>query len=198
MKGRVILAGLVLAAAGTSSAMAQSRNPDSGFYLGAGVGVSEYNDSCSGLPGGISCDENDTTYKLFGGYDVNRYFGVEAGYVDFGKTSASGAGVSASIDGKGFELSAIGKWPATQNLSLFGRLGVVRWDLDARASGPGASISNSATGTDWTIGIGGSWAFTRNWSARAEWQRYNNVGDTNTTGKGDIDTFGLSVVYKFQ
>jgi len=38
--------------------------------------------------------------------------------------------------------------------------------------------------------------FTKDFAARGEWQRYKDVGDLNTTGQGDVDFIGVSLVYK--
>ncbi|MCZ7599083.1 MAG: hypothetical protein M5U09_17195 [Gammaproteobacteria bacterium] len=63
-----------------------------GGYIGPAIGQSKHHDaedictSVAGLPG-VSCeaDDTDTAGALFGGYEFNRYFGVEIGYHDFGE-----------------------------------------------------------------------------------------------------------------
>ena len=53
---------------------------------------------------------------------------------------------------------------------------------------PGFATSGSASGTntDFTVGFGVQVSILRNLAARAEWQKYNDVGGNNT-GKTDID-----------
>jgi hypothetical protein len=60
----------------------------------------------------------------------------------------------------------------------------------------GATGSADASGTDLTYGFGVKFDFNRDFSARAEWQRYKDVGDLNKTGQGNIDFIGASLVYR--
>jgi len=46
----------------SSPALAQDHK---GFYIGAGAGMSDFKDACSGLPAGVTCDDEDTAIKLF-------------------------------------------------------------------------------------------------------------------------------------
>ena len=194
IKKAIALTGLVVATAGVSPlAFAQ----DSGWYIGANVGQSTFKDSCSGLPAGVSCEDSDTAFGVFGGYQFNKYFGAELGYTDLGKTDASGLGVSAEIKAKGVELLAVGTFPVNEQFSLYGKLGFFRWDVDASASGPGGSFSDSASGTDLTYALGAQYNFTKKFGVRAQYQQYKDAGDENTTGQGDIDVLSIGVVYKF-
>src|SRR3954468_1608770 len=60
--------------------------PDSGWLIGGSVGQSKFNVDCSGA----SCDDTDTAFRVFGGYNFNRHFGVELGYAVLGKLTVSG------------------------------------------------------------------------------------------------------------
>lgn len=63
---------------------------DNTWYLGAGVGKSRFDfDTTAGIS--IS-DDKDNGYRLFGGYDINRQFSVEAFYADLGSAKLSPAG----------------------------------------------------------------------------------------------------------
>lgn len=71
------------------SAFAQANQTDvekkdvSGFYLGGGIGVTTvYDDSV--WPYAVNLDSNDSTYKLFGGYQFNRIVAIEAQYTRYG------------------------------------------------------------------------------------------------------------------
>ena len=171
------------------SVFAQASAPESGLYLGAGVGQMKAKDACRGAGAGVSCDDKDTSYNLFVGYDFNRLFAAELGYVNFGEAKASGPGVSATFEPTAFEAVGVAKWPVWQNVSVYGKLGAFRWDVDARNA--------SETGTDLTYGVGVRYSFTRNWAAQLEWRRYNDVGDSNRTGQSDIEVVGISALFKF-
>lgn len=48
---------------------------DGAFYVGASIGKAEAKDVCTGVSGpGVTCDDKDTTWKIFGGYQFNRNF----------------------------------------------------------------------------------------------------------------------------
>ncbi len=194
--GLMALSGL---AAGAPAALAQ----DTGFYAGIGVGQSDAKDACAGAP--ISCDNKDTGWKIFGGYQFNKNFGAEVGYVDFGKATAngviSGVAVSANAKAKGWEFLGVGTLPIADKFSAYGKLGFFRWDADvsATASIPGFAVTASASdkGTDLTYGIGLKYDFFKSASGRLEWQRYKDIGNTATTGKSDVDLISLGLVFKF-
>lgn len=180
-------------------AIAQS----SGFYAGGAVGQSKLKDACNDSAP-LSCDDKDTGYKIFGGYQINENFGAELGYVNLGKATFSGvdpslgAGpVSANIKAKGFEVLGVGTVPLADKLSAYGKLGFFRWDLDASVTVGATSGSLSESGTDVTYGIGLKYDFAKNIGARLEWQRYKDLGKDATTGKSDVDLFSLGVVFKF-
>src|SRR5438128_2401629 len=62
----------------------------SGLYLGGSIGSSNMRQGCNGTPAGLSCDQKDTGWKLFGGYQFTPHWGAEAMYVDLGKTKFDG------------------------------------------------------------------------------------------------------------
>lgn len=175
----------------------------SGLYVGGAVGQSKARDACDGVP--ISCDDSDTGWKIFIGYQFNDYFAVEGGYVDFGKAKANGTitgvTVSASAEANSWELVGVAGWPFTPQFSVYGKAGLHRWDLDVTATGsvPGFSVtaSGSDKGTDFTFGLGAKYSITQNIIVRAEWQRYKDVGSDNTGGKSDIDLLSLGLLYRF-
>jgi len=171
---------------------------ETGWYAGLGIGQSKANDACTGIVGpGIACDEKDTSWKIFGGYQLNKNFGFELGYVQLGEATASFAGFgSATIETKGFELLGVGTIPITQQFSLYGKWGFFRWDVDFN-DGTGLVGNASDSGTDLTYGFGVQYSFTKNLALRGEWQRYLDVGEPNTTGKSDVDVLGVAIVFKF-
>lgn len=171
---RKLLSAALFALVATST---PAHSQDFGWYAGFGLGQSNY-DECAPLSG--NCDDSDTSLKIFGGYQFNTNWGLEAGYVDHGKVSAG----AASVEVSGFEILGVGTLPINPQFSLFGKLGFFNWDADL--STPGGSFSDS--GTDLTIGVGVQYRFTKNLIGRAEWQRYDEV---------DIDVLGISLVFKF-
>lgn len=173
--GAVALA-LALPAAAQSNWM-------SSVYVGGAVGQSKFKDACNGL---ANCDDKDTSWGLFAGYQFGRTFGAELGYHDLGSASIPGA----SVDGKALELVGVGALPLGNQFSVYGKLGGYRGELK------GGGIKE--TNTDLTYGLGVQWDFTRNLGVRGEWQRYPNMGGGDFGDETDVDVLRVAALWRFQ
>jgi OOP family OmpA-OmpF porin len=188
--------GLTLAMLLASPALAQ----DGRLYIGASLGQAEAEGVCSeinsiitGIGGTVSsCDEKDSAWKLFGGYQVNRHFALEASYFDYGSVSASGQtfGVPFRFGGEAtaFGIAAVGILPLASQFSLFGKLGLLRTEFEVSASGVGGSASDSDSDTGLHIGVGAMFDIARNVSLRAEWERNDEA---------EVDMMSIGVQFRF-
>ncbi len=159
------------------------------FYVGGSFGQAEVDDLCSelGSLGTVSnCDDSDTGFKFFAGYQFNQYFALEGFYADFGEVSADVDGTNIDVEYDAFGLSAVGILPATESINLFAKLGY--YDADAEASSNVGSASTS--GSDFMYGLGASYSFTDSVAVRAEWERFN-------TDDADIDLLSAGISYSF-
>ena len=147
---------------------------DYGVYVGAGVGRSKTEAFCGG-----TCDTYDRTWNAFVGYQLNRHLAFELGYVDLGQFTVSGTitgvPVTSVYDMWAIELSGVGLLPLTDRFSIFGKLGLFRYDSEANTTGVVVGDTGRRD-TSYTLGIGAQYAFTRNLAARLEWQSYADVG----------------------
>jgi OOP family OmpA-OmpF porin len=201
---------LTLALMAGPFAMAQ----DTGWYAGANMGQSNatIDDARIGssllgsglLAGPFDNNERDRGYKLFGGYQYNKYFSVEAGYFDLGRfgfdTSTTPTGtLSGDIRLKGLNLDAVGTLPITDRFSAFGRIGVAYARTEDSFVGSGAvNVLNpnpSSRDTNLKVGLGVQYAFTDALSLRAEIERYRI--DDAVGNKGDVDLASIGLVYRF-
>jgi len=132
---------------------------ESGFYLGGSVGQSTLK-----VPSDVTdvpdFDENDTGYKVFGGYNWNLALfnvGIEAGYIDFGSpTDKLGADTSLKIDADGMNLVGLGGLNFGP-FDFYAKAGWVSWDAKLRISGvdPGFGLGGlKDDGTDLMYGVG--------------------------------------------
>ncbi len=133
---------------------------DTGFYVGAGAGQSYVDER--------GYDDEDTAFSVFGGYQFNRWFGLEAGYADFGKLEPDAAG--ATLEANSVYLTAVGTLPFTEKFSGYAKAGFQRWDLDTAI--PGLSGTRDDSGTDPTYGIGLQYSFNDAFALRAEYSRF--------------------------
>lgn len=187
--GHFILVALVsMLSLGSAPAFSQEQ----GFYAGFNFGQSKVRDACSG---GTACDDTDTAFSVFGGYQFNRNFGLEFAYTDLGKATESGVvfglPVSASVEASGFEFSGVGTIPVNQQFALYGKVGIFLWDADLKGTVGGTPVSVSDDGADLTFAIGARFSFTKNLAMQVQWQRYMDVGDF------DVDVIGVGLLFRF-
>ena len=157
---------------------------ESGLYLGGSLGSASLDVS----DGGVAYDDNDTAYKIFGGYNFGIIplinLAIEGSYVDFGtaRGNVSGNSVDTSVTGWDlFGLVGVNMGP----VSLFGKVGAIRWDGESSY----LAQSGNDSGTDPAYGVGlqlqlGSFAI------RTEYELF-------TVNKVDIGFASAGVSYTF-
>ena len=165
---------------------------DNGFYLGAGIGRSDFDLDAP-------LDGKDTTWKAIAGVRLLDSFGVELNYTDFGKaTTPSGVACIALVGAncpdttrvEGNALAAFGvgflHFPI---VDLFAKVGLSRSDAKLRTPGfPAFSASDSGTDLAWGVG---AQAHFLSFAVRGEYERYKIFGDTK------IDLASISFIYTF-
>ncbi|MGQ0659145.1 MAG: outer membrane beta-barrel protein [Chromatiales bacterium] len=197
--------------AGASAAAWADEGP--GFYVGGGLGLSHYEDEqaeikaalgAAGLSGTVDTDNNALGWKLFGGYRFNTYFGAELGYVDLGEESADiliTGPILGSIDAdaqvSGVSLTGTVGYPVVPQGYVFGKLGGFLWDSDvdggATLGGSSLGLGDDDDGLDLTFGVGATYELVEHFKVRAEWERFNDLGDDGT----DVDLFSGGIQYDF-
>lgn len=224
--------GITILAIGLGLSSAQAADPDTGPYLGIGVGRTKTKmDSVlpaletyvRGVLGGADCSnsvacsstvqDTSTGLKLFGGYRFNRHVSVEGFYADLGTFSSDDAliasaserfFVAADKDVRGLGAAVVGAWPLSGKVSLLGKAGLFRWDIDltTRLTAPpgydpfSVPERQSASGTSPMYGLGMEFAVFMGFALRAEVERYSKIGNNNT-GKQDVDMLSVAALYRF-
>lgn len=195
-KAKAGLAVLSLASAMAfgGSALAQ----DMGFYAGAALGKTSVDLDCTGAS---TCDDSDTSWRVFGGYQFNRNFALELGYINLGEARVAGTvppfgTVSATFESTAFDLVAVGSMPIADRFSIYGKIGLYRADTDVDVAVGAGAGTESDTNADITFGIGVRYDFTRNLGVRAEWQRYSDV-TAGEFGESDLDVISVGVLFRF-
>lgn len=193
------------------------------FYAGASIGQSSTDVDTGPFAadlaalgighGGIRSDETDTAWKIYGGYRFHRNFALEAGVVQLGEIAAEttvtslngvpvvpGTARSTVEADPGFFLSGAGILPLNQ-AHIFGRVGLYSIKVigTATLSGVGGTLSASESdrSTGLLFGAGIGYDFTPQFGVRAEFERYMDVGDTNTGGGGDVDVVSIGALVRF-
>ena len=208
------LALAVIAAIASPLASAQDRDWNTGWYLGGNVGESRAKIAEARIRNGllgsgfttssVSDDHRDIGYKLFGGYQMNRYFALEAGYFDLGKFSFNATTVPAgtlngSLKLRGANFDLVGTLPISDGFSAFARVGANYAEVKDSFSGSGAVLVRNPNPkkdeTNVKYGVGLQYAFNDALAMRAEVERYR-INDA-VGNKGDIDLVSLGLIYRF-
>jgi OOP family OmpA-OmpF porin len=204
----------LVALAGLGTLMATpSFAQDSYFYGGLSVGTSraKFHEEAivtRQLPAGVSStavgmDDRETAYKLFGGYQANRYLGFEAGYFSLGKfstraTTTGGGTLDGTMNFKGINGDVVGTLPITENLAAIGRVGVQiarnRSAYTATGFTPNDPAPNNRN-TNYKVGAGLQYAFSPSVLGRTEIERYR-VND-GPGSRGIVNTWSVGLVFPF-
>jgi OmpA-OmpF porin, OOP family len=189
-----VVLGLVAAAA-AAPAVAQQK----GLYVGGSLGLAQYDESCENST--VPCDDTDAGWRIFAGYQFNRWVGIEAGYVDMGKVRADGVDavlgqVTSEAEPAGFDVAAVISWPVLDWMSLIGKAGAYRMRADGDITINGVTTPRPAkTSAGFTFGFGAEFRVA-GLGIRAEFQRYDNVGHPDT-GEDSIIFYSAGVLWRF-
>jgi OmpA-OmpF porin, OOP family len=159
-----------------SLAQMSMKGPDSGWYVGGNIGLADVDEA----------GDDDMSFKILGGYQINRNWGVELGYSDFGKVSTLGQ----TFTGTAWELVGVGTLPINDKFSVFGKLGFAMGE--GEESGPLGSGSEDST--ELTYGIGVKYNLTPAFGITAEYQMYPDFAN----GATDISVMSIGVIYRFK
>lgn len=177
------LPGLVLAALLLSSVA----HADTGAFIGASFGSSHLDEDFSGL----NIDSDANAFRIVGGFQLGDYFGIEAGYQDFGDFSEvidfNGLLTSTELAAEGWTLGGTLGLPLNERFSLYGRAGVFFWDADVQIDGFSINVPEDENPY---YGAGAKVDVTSNLSLVGDWTRYE-LDDI------DSDVISVGLEYRF-
>jgi hypothetical protein len=144
-----------------------------GIYLGFNLGQASYDvsqsDAAAALDDGsltsLSIDDTDSSYRWTIGYQLHPYFSLEGGYLDLGditvNATSNGSGslyvagpVNSRMGVDGLFFDVKGLLPLNEQVSLYGKFGLLKWDGEVTLSNVDGSVNED--GDDTFFGIGGS------------------------------------------
>jgi OmpA-OmpF porin, OOP family len=165
-----------------------------GWYVGLGAGIGNLGKTGQDITGltNSTIDDSDKTYTIRGGYRFHPNVAVEVGYYDLGKYTFSGRSgsidVSGSAKAKSFGVSLVGIAPVSQNLELYGRLGIEESEIKANANTANFTASEADKQTGATYGLGARYLFNKNIGVFAEWMKNDKI---------EVDSYLLGVDFRF-
>lgn len=194
----LLVLGAFAAAPGLASASDLFEFDKPAFYIGAGAGYNSIEDQDSDLTDDI--DDSRVTYKVPFGVRMNRYWGVEGQYIDFG----TAGGGNNQIDATGWTANLTGTVPLHRHFMPYAKIGALAWQADGRfpVDGGPTQEERDGDGVDLTWGVGLKVPFTEHLDVRAEWERFE-FGDIDPGADGnhfdgvEADQVAASVVWTF-
>jgi OOP family OmpA-OmpF porin len=205
---------LLLAALSPAVALSAFAQDTSHYYLGLGAGESRVridqdriNADLAGkglTTNAFTRDQRGAAYKLFGGYQMNRHFALEAGVFDLGKFGFNAATtppgtLTGQIKLQGMNLDLVGTLPLSESFSLIGRVGAASTRARDNFSSTGSVVvlnpSTSKRRTDLKFGGGLQFEFSPAFWVRAEAERYRV--DDAVGNRGGVNVVSLSLVFPF-
>src|SRR5450830_6875 len=183
---------LIFALVAATAAIGAAQAATPGPYIGVGIANADHTASITGASS-TSTDGWKTSGKIFGGYDIDQTFGVEAGYTDFRSShynyTLNGVNNSGTADGKAYYVAGKATAPINDQFGVFGKLGLER--SERSFNDPNFSGTNRKTGL--YAGVGAEYNFNPKVSVSLEHERYGKSQDIGA--KSDVITLGAK--YKF-
>ncbi len=194
------LAAALLSTAMTSSAMAE------GFYVAADLGKISYSNSESQFT--TATYANPSSLTIGGGYHINQFVGVEAGYSIIQDstltTSFAGASTDETVKSSSLQIAAVGTYSINQMFDVFAKVGLASNTTDYSATctrctfGAGIITAQSASKTGLMFGIGGQYNINRQFGIRVQYQDLGTVpalpGNKSDLG---LTVFSVGGVFNF-
>lgn len=195
------------------SAGAFAQAQEGGYYYGGlGVGAARAKLDAQAITreqAGVAAsaferDDHDTTYRIFGGYQLNRNLGIELGYFRLGSfgfdaTTTPAGTLAARSSLQGVNLDLVGTLPLSERWAALGRVGAQYARTRTTLNGTGAAVvsngSPSERKTNYKVGAGLQYAFSPSFLVRGEVDRYR-VSDA-VNHKLNVNALSLSLVFPF-
>jgi OOP family OmpA-OmpF porin len=183
----------VTVAAASPAAFAQDEN--AGFYLGGGVG--QFNaqiDDVDDVDATVDeWDNDDTAYKFFAGYRLNRFLAFELDYINLGEPSGTvvpGFNVDAAVDG--FAPYVVGTIPLGNWFEVYGRVGYFFYDATVGVEDEiDGRVEFDEESEDLVYGAGIGANIGERLNLRFEYERFD------LQGVDDADALWLTAAWRF-
>ncbi|REJ80116.1 MAG: hypothetical protein DWQ36_12080 [Acidobacteria bacterium] len=170
---------------------------DFGFYASLKAGTTDVDASLGDNLDQI-LDGDDETTAIEAGFRFGRFWGVQAGYHDFGEVAGSGAcpacGLSTGLtiptvaETTGYSLSFVPELPLGNWLSVFAKGGLIAWQTDIRAAdSAGGGAITEVSEEDLIYGLGVRVDFLGPFELFGEWESI----------AGDFETISFGVTLLF-
>ena len=122
------------------------------WYVGGALGQTFIDENIDGF----RIKDNTTSWRIYGGYDFNDYFGLEGSYLDLGEISDNIQGIPVRATGYGWTIAAVGKIPMGEKFAIQAKAGM--FFSDGKSS-VGGVVENDPGDQDPFVGLGLAYKF---------------------------------------
>ncbi len=208
---------LALTSMGTLLASGALAQDASYGYGGVSVGQSHGKSDASGMAAfqikgatpaltvnSLNRDDTDNAYRLFLGYQFNRYVGLEASFFNLGRFNYhANTTPTGTLDGQtkiqGGGLDVVGTLPLSESWALLGRVGGQYAKTRNVFTGSGAVFVNDPSPSNrqfnYKVGAGVQYTVNPHFLVRGEAEQYRTRDGIG--GNDRVQVFSLSLVFPF-
>lgn len=148
-------------------------------FFGGAFGQSDFDDYCGTSS---SCNDDDTSWKVYGGYKINDTVDAEVSYVSIGDVTREGVAGRETSEVSALSISAVAKYEINDSVEALGKIGATRWISD--------NSDNDEDGFSLSYGFGAKVNLNESMKLRAEWE---NITDIETSGGRETDVTVMSL-----
>jgi OOP family OmpA-OmpF porin len=186
---RIVTSGFLVGAITLTIGLVSSQPATAqGFYLGGAISHAAVDETV--------LDDTRNAYKFFLGYELPKFIGFEAAWVDFGEfddvITSEGGSSQVGYDVRTATAAITGRIPAGELVTFYAKTGYMFWSTDISLNGTVSDPEfeeGSDNGSDWFYGGGLRFNFGK-FSVLGEWERY-------TLRNVDIDAISLGARWTF-
>ena len=183
-----LIVALIAGTAAMGAAQAQTTQTQPRAYVGIGVATADHENSSVGGLTNVDSDGYKASGKIFGGYEFDQNWGVEAGYTDFRNAnvnySVNGTNGSGTTKGSSYYVAGKYNMPVNDQFSVYGKLGLQH--SERKLESAALNLKDTDTGAYGAVGL--QYNLNQQVALTAEYERY---GKTKTVGaKADVWTVG--------
>jgi len=149
------------------------------IFFGGSFGQAEADGFCKTT---TACNNEDTAWKAYGGYNLNKMMDVEVAYHSIGDISRTTANGTETAELSAISINGVGKYEVNETIGIFGKIGAASWTS--------TNTAGDEDGIGLTYGFGAKISMNENMKIRAEWETISGV---NTGGSSDSDTSTMSL-----
>lgn len=158
---------------------------DIGPYAGVGIGYGKFEQE-DFLTEGNDLRDDRMTWQVYLGANFTDWFGLEAGYVDFGEIDDEGG----FLDANGVTAALAFHIPLHESFSLSVHGGQIWWDSTGSAVAPLDEFEFSADGEDPFYGVGAHFGSGEGVGVNVRYDRYE-------LGEADVDVPSVNLEFGF-